>query len=218
MSDRAPHAYTYDAEGNALTVSGASTESTYDYTGKGVNYFRSLPFGDALAQNPECPNQSADRNNFHFAGLEHDGDNTDRAQFREILQRGRPRMSMGPNTGSYYVSNPQTLMSITPVDRPAGSSVKFLDITFMAANAVGVVLYLVLASHGWRIPQERGMIPVSGEPFVWALALPVLGAFLLADIVWGALLLRDREHKRGLWWFATAAGWLLAIGIDFSHH
>jgi hypothetical protein len=33
------------------------------------------------------------------------------------------------------------------------------------------------------------MVPVTGEPFVWALALPVLGAFLLANIVWGSLAL-----------------------------
>ena len=109
-------------------------------------------------------------------------------------------------------------MSITLVDRPAGSSVKSLDIMFMAANAVGIVLYLVLASRGWRIPQEHGMVPVTGEPFVWALVLPVLGVFLLADIVWGGLLLRDRVSKRGLWWLVTAAVWLLAIGIDFSRH
>jgi hypothetical protein len=96
--------------------------------------------------------------------------------------------------------------------------VKSLDITFMAANAAGIVLYLRLASRGWRIPQEHGMVPVAGEPFVWALALPVLGAFFLADIVWGGLLLRGRESKRMLWWLVTAAVWLLAIGIDFSRH
>jgi hypothetical protein len=109
-------------------------------------------------------------------------------------------------------------MSITPVDRPAGSSVKSLDIMFMAANAVGIVLYLVLASRGWRIPQEHGMVPVTGEPFVWVLAVPLLGVFLLADIVWGSLLLRDTEFKRRLWWLVTAAVWVLAIGIDFSRH
>ena len=47
-------------------------------------------------------------------------------------------------------------MSTTPVVRPAGSSVKSLDVTFMVANAVGIVLYLLLASRGWRIPQEHG--------------------------------------------------------------
>jgi hypothetical protein len=110
-------------------------------------------------------------------------------------------------------------MTITPVDRAKGRSVKGLDITFTAANAVGIVLYLMLASRGWRIPQEHGMVPVTGEPLVWALALPVLGAFLLADIAWGGLLLRDRKSKRRLWWWlATVAVWMLAIGIDFSHH
>ncbi len=97
-------------------------------------------------------------------------------------------------------------------------SAKSLDITFMAANAVGIVLYLVLASRSWRIPQEHGMVPVTGEPFVWALALPVLGVFFLADVVWGGLLLRGADSKRRLWWLVTAAVWLLAIGIDFSRH
>ena len=62
------------------------------------------------------------------------------------------------------------------------------------------------------------MVPVSGEPFVWVLAVPVFVIFLLADIVWGGMLLRDRLSKRWLWWFVTAAAWLLAIGIDFSRH
>jgi hypothetical protein len=96
--------------------------------------------------------------------------------------------------------------------------VKSLDIMFTAANAVGIVVYLVLASRGWRIPQEHGMVPVTGEPFVWVLAVPVFGVFLLVDIVWGGLLLRDRESKRRLWWLVTAAVWVLAIGIDFSRH
>ncbi len=80
-------------------------------------------------------------------------------------------------------------MSIASVDRPSGSSVKPLDLVFLFSNVAGILLYLWLASHGWRIPQEHGAIPVTGEPLVWALALPVLGAFLLADIVWGWLAL-----------------------------
>jgi hypothetical protein len=32
--------------------------------------------------------------------------------------------------------------------KPGNHSVKNLDITFMAANAVGIILYLVLASRG----------------------------------------------------------------------
>jgi hypothetical protein len=115
--------------------------------------------------------------------------------------------------------NGELLMASTnPLGRRESGSVKSLDITFMAANAVGIVLYLRLASRGWRIPQEQGMVPIAGEPFVWALALPVLGVFFLADVVWVVLLLRDRESKRGLWWLVTAAVWLLAIGMDFSRH
>lgn len=44
---------------------------------------------------------------------------------------------------------------------------KPLDVAFIAANAVGIGVYLRLASRGWRIPQEQGMIPVAREPFVW---------------------------------------------------
>jgi len=110
------------------------------------------------------------------------------------------------------------MSSVNPLDRSSGSSVKPLDLTFMVANVVGIVLYLRLASRGWRIPQEHGAVPVSGEPFVWALALPVLGVFFLADVVWGGLLLRGADSKRRLWWLVTAAVWLLAIGIDFSRH
>ena len=96
-----------------------------------------------------------------------------------------------------------------------------VDIGFAFANGVGIALYLVLASRGWRIPEEHGMVPVTGEPFVWVEALPVLGIFFLADFIWGGLLLRQKEWKGRLWWLATTAVWLLAIGIDgidFSRH
>jgi len=108
--------------------------------------------------------------------------------------------------------------SVNLLDRSGHNSLKFLDITFMAANAVGIAFYLVLASRGWRIPQEHGIIPVTGEPFVWALVLPVLGVFFLADIIWGGLLLHGRESKRRLWWLVTVVIWLLAIALDFSRH
>lgn len=95
---------------------------------------------------------------------------------------------------------------------------KPLDITLLIVNAIGIVLYLLLASRGWRIPQEHGMVPVAGEPFVWALAVPVFGVFLLADIAWGGVILRDTKSERKLWWFLTAAAWLIAICVDFVHH
>jgi len=96
--------------------------------------------------------------------------------------------------------------------------VKSLDLTFIAANLVGVVLYLRLSSRGWRIPQEHGMVPVAGEPFVWALALPLLVVFLLIDIVWGVVLFRYKERKRWLWWIIIGGLWLIALCVDFAHH
>jgi hypothetical protein len=109
-------------------------------------------------------------------------------------------------------------MSIASVDRHAGRSIKPLDLVFLLSNAMGILLYLRLASRGWRIPREHGAVPVTGEPFVWALALPVLGGFLLADIVWGGLLLRHGQWKRGLWWLITAGLWGIALWVDFAHH
>jgi hypothetical protein len=107
-------------------------------------------------------------------------------------------------------------MSIASVDRPSGSVVKPLDLAFLLSNSVGILLYLWLASRGWRMPEEHGAIPVTGEPFVWALALPVLGAFLLADTVWAGLLLR--QPKRGLWWVISGGLWAIALWVDFAHH
>lgn len=120
----------------------------------------------------------------------------------------------GPRSGFW---KGDILMSTTSVDRP-DSSVKPLDVTFMLANAVGIAIYLVLAFRGWRTPQEHGMVPVTGEPFVWVIALPVLGVFFLADVVWGVMLLRHKEWKGRLWWVLIAIAWLVAIGVDFSHH
>lgn len=108
-------------------------------------------------------------------------------------------------------------MSITSVDSPA-TSVDPLNVALMLANAIGITIYLILASRGWRIAQEHGMVPVTGEPFVWVLALPVLGFFFLADVIWGIILLRQKGRKRRLWWLLNAVAWLGAIGVDFSHH
>lgn len=105
----------------------------------------------------------------------------------------------------------------TPLNDPVGSPVKSLDITFMVANGVGIVLYLLLASQGWRPPEDRDL-PITGEPMVWSIALPVLGVFFLVNIVWGVLIFRSSESKRWQRWLITAAVWLLAIALDFSHH
>jgi hypothetical protein len=92
------------------------------------------------------------------------------------------------------------------------------DVVLTIANAIGIAIYLALASRGWRIPQEHGLIPVTGEPFVWVLALPLLGVFLLTNTVWAVMLIRRKEREGMQWWLAAAAVWVLAIGIDFSRH
>lgn len=97
-------------------------------------------------------------------------------------------------------------------------TMKRLNLMFLFFNAVGIALYLTVASRGWRIPEEHEAIPVTGEPFVWALALPVLGAAILANVVWGGLLLHRRQPRRGLWWLVASGLWLIAIWIDFGHH
>jgi hypothetical protein len=109
-------------------------------------------------------------------------------------------------------------MSITPADRAASSFLIPGDIVYMAINAIGIAIYLRLASNGWRIPEEHGMVPVTGEPFLWAFALPVLGIFFLIDIAWGVVLLRNKDGKGGLWWALVAVSWIVALVVDFYHH
>ena len=109
-------------------------------------------------------------------------------------------------------------MSFLSLNLPRVSSANLVNVGLMIGNAVGIVLYLVLASGGWRIPEEDGMVPVTGEPFVWAFALPVFGIFFLLNVIWGIQLLRHKERKGRFGWVVTAVVWLLAIVIDFSHH
>jgi hypothetical protein len=94
-----------------------------------------------------------------------------------------------------------------------------LDITFMIANVVGIVIYLERVSLSWRIPEEHGMIPITGEPFVWfAALLPVVGVFLVVNIVWGVWIVRRGKPHGWLWWLVTGGLWVIAICIDFAHH
>ena len=76
------------------------------------------------------------------------------------------------------------MSTIKTLDRSSGSSMKPLDIAFIAANAVGIGLYLRLASRGWRIPQEQGMAPVTGSHSSGLSSADARNLFL-ADIIWG---------------------------------
>jgi hypothetical protein len=87
----------------------------------------------------------------------------------------------------------------------------------MALNATGVPLYLVLASGGWRNTAQDKLEPVLGEPFAWAICIPILLSLLLCDLVWGIVLARSRPFN-GRGWIVCVASLIIAIVVDFSHH
>ncbi len=74
------------------------------YDGSSEGSFTSLPFGSGSGTS------GSDLDQYHFAGLDHDsGSNTDHAQFRQYANAAGRWMSPDPYSGSYDVSNPQTL-------------------------------------------------------------------------------------------------------------
>ena len=86
-------------------------------------------------------------------------------------------------------------------------------------NVLGAIIYVLAASHSWAIPQEHGAVPVSGEPFVWALfVVPIYAVFGLVNVAWGAYICSKRRWRSGYFWLLAAAVWLIAICVDFAHH
>ncbi|HTF67440.1 MAG TPA: hypothetical protein VK638_32650 [Edaphobacter sp.] len=96
------------------------------------------------------------------------------------------------------------------------------SIALLAANVIGAILYVVAASRGgWAIPEERaaGIYTTTGEPFVWFVSiLPIVAIFFVINLAWGAGILTRRNWHGGRLWLLTAAVWLGAVVIDFSHH
>jgi hypothetical protein len=89
----------------------------------------------------------------------------------------------------------------------------------LALNPVGAVLYVWFASRGWRIQEEKGMIPVTGEPYVWAVGIfPVWAFLLLLNAIWALLIIKSREWGNGRLWLLNLPIWLIAAVIDFVHH
>jgi hypothetical protein len=96
-----------------------------------------------------------------------------------------------------------------------------LSRVLFAANIVGVVLYDVLASRAWAIPEERaaGIYAVTGEPFIWALSVfPIWGLFLIINLAWAAFVIRGARWRTGLVWLLTLSIWIAGAAIDFYHH
>jgi hypothetical protein len=88
-------------------------------------------------------------------------------------------------------------------------------IILAACNCVGIVAYLVLAARGWRDPAAA--IPAAGEPFAWAVCLPVLFFFMVVDAAWAVLVARTRATS----WLPLGIVlvlWICAVAFDFAHH
>jgi len=95
-------------------------------------------------------------------------------------------------------------------------------VILLTLNVIGAIAYVHLASRGgWVIRQEcdAGIRTITGEPFVWFSSIaPVIAIFFVLNLTWVIIILRHRQWIPGRMWLATAAIWLTAAYIDFSHH
>jgi hypothetical protein len=102
---------------------------------------------------------------------------------------------------------------------------RFSDAELMilfVVNVLGAFGYDIAASRGgWKIPEElaAGIDVTTGEPFIWFTStLPIVAAFFVVNVAWGACILGRRQWKAGLYWALAALVWLGAVVIDFTHH
>ena len=79
-----------------------------NYAGSGGSSYVSLPWGDGYSATVNS--SGADQDNAHFAGLERDAESgTEHAQFRNYTSRQGRWLSPDPYTGSYDLTNPQSM-------------------------------------------------------------------------------------------------------------
>jgi hypothetical protein len=84
-----------------------------------------------------------------------------------------------------------------------------VNVVWLVLNVLGAIVYLVRASLSWAIPEEHGLIPITGEPYIWFVAVvPILAVFLLLNLTWGAMILGHRQWRSGRLWFLAAVIWL----------
>jgi len=87
--------------------------------------------------------------------------------------------------------NPQPAWKAFSAGQPA-------SLLLLALNVIGACVYVVRASPSWAIPEERGMIPITGEPFVWFAGIfPVLAVFFVLNSAWGGIILVRRHWISG---------------------
>lgn len=105
------------------------------------------------------------------------------------------------------------------VEAERAGQIAKVPLLLLSLNVISAVTYVVAASHGWRIPEEHGEVPVTGEPFVWFAGIfPIVALFSLLNLVWGFIILTRRQWHAARWWLFAALIWLGAVWIDFAHH
>jgi len=93
------------------------------------------------------------------------------------------------------------------------------NIALLLANVAGAIIYVVVASRSWAVPQERGLNAATGEPFIWALyVVPIWALFSSLDLVWGTIIAIRRQWRSGRFWLIATGVWLVAAVFDFTHH
>ena len=71
----------------------------------------------------------------------------------------------------------------------------------------------------YRKNKSRGWISITAEPYIWfAVVLPVVAIFLVLNLAWGVLILRNRQRRSGRLWLVAALIWIVVIAVDFAHH
>jgi hypothetical protein len=96
-----------------------------------------------------------------------------------------------------------------------------VDGVLLVANAVGALIYVLRARQAWVIPEEaaNGIHTITGEPFVWAVAvLPVWIVFLVINLTWAVTILARRRWLQFRTWLMSPFIWIIAVTIDFAHH
>lgn len=89
----------------------------------------------------------------------------------------------------------------------------------LGLNALGAVAYVAMSSYSWAIPEEHGIVPITGEPFVWFTGIfPLCAGFFLLNVTWGVFIVIDRHWRSSRYWLAIIPIWIAAIWIDFAHH
>ncbi|MDQ0586101.1 hypothetical protein [Variovorax paradoxus] len=90
---------------------------------------------------------------------------------------------------------------------------------WLAANVLGMAVYLKLASALWVVPSEEGMPGGPGDAFYWLFFLvPVLAAFTLVNSM-ALFIVVSRFRRSGgrvalVVWLAVAVLWAGTVVID----